>query len=113
MTLDLPNGETIQPGTVILFEGYPYRYVEDDHGVMLSPLYWGESDLDLWFESERELHDRWGSDSHGTLSEQEWRTWLRDARESPMFSEGELDSIAREVLPQESLVDRLKRFLTR
>lgn len=113
MPLRLPNGDTITPGDIILFEGYPYRYVDAEGGFTLSPLYWGDSDLDLWFDSVTELDSRWGSRSRGVLTEPEWRIWLSEARDSPRFSTAELDYIEGEVLPPPGLVDRVRRFLAR
>lgn len=112
-TLELPNGDVIEPGDVILFEGYPYRYVDRDDGFVLSPLYWGESDLDLWFESPADLEDRWGPESRGVLAEAEWRAWLDEARSSPTFSDAELESIADEVLPRRGLLGRIRRLFAR
>lgn len=110
-TLELPNGDAIEPGDVILFEGYPYRYVvpEDGGAFTLSPLYWGESMLDIPFGSRVDLEEAWGGESHGTLTEAEWRAWIEAARDDETFDDAELDAIADEVLSERGLLDRLRR----
>ena len=112
----LPNGEDVEAGTVILFEGYPYR-VDRDDGIRLSPVYWGDSALDLTFEDAEDLGDAWGEESRGTLREAEWQSWLADARADERFGDAEVDAIAQEVLGSgaggwvSQVVGRLRRLL--
>lgn len=119
-TLTLPNGETVSPGAVVLYEGYPYRYVETDSAdtaFVLSPLYWGDSPLDVPFSSREALVAQWGEESRGTLTEAEWEAWLDDARADDRFGEEELDAVAAEVLdderPRGGAFDRLRRLFGR
>ncbi|MFB6171248.1 MAG: hypothetical protein ABEJ23_01860 [Haloarculaceae archaeon] len=117
-TLTLPNGETIAPGEVILYEGYPYRYVASDDpdvAFVLSPLFWGDSPLDVPFSSRAALADQWGAESRGTLTEAEWADWLADAREDERFGAAELDAVASEVLADDrnGVLARVRRFLGR
>ena len=105
--IELPNGDVVEPGTVILYEEYPYR-VDADEGIVLSPLYWGDSELDLTFESQEALAASWGEDSAGVLSESEWRDWLTEARHDDRFGDDELDAVADVVLPSRGLVDRFR-----
>lgn len=116
-TLTLPNGETVEPGEVILYEGFPYRYVADadDAAFLLSPLFWGDSPLDVPFSSRQALVDQWTEASRGTLTEAEWEDWLADAREDDRFGEEELVFIADELLdepPNRGLLARLRRLIT-
>ena len=122
--LELPNGETIEPGEVILFEGYAYRYEgpadagagdgngrdRDPEGFRLAPIHWGDSDLDLRFSGPADLRDRWGPDSRGRLTADEWRAWLEDARTDPGFVDAELDAIESAVLPDRGPLYRLRRL---
>lgn len=119
-TLTLPNGETVSPGAVVLYEGYPYRYVEADSAdtaFVLSPLYWGGSPLDVPFPSREALVAQWSEESRGTLTEAEWEAWLDDARADDRFGDEELDAVAAEVLGDERAppgpLDRLRRLLGR
>lgn len=116
-TLTLPNGETVAPGEIILYEGYPYRYIADadEAAFILSPLFWGDSPLDVPFSSRQALVDQWTEASRGTLTEAEWEAWLTDAREDDQFGEEELLAIADELLdasPDRGLLARLHRLLT-
>lgn len=108
--IELPNGEVAEPGDVILYEGYPYR-VDRDDVIVLSPVYWGDSALDLTFESAGELSAEWGDESAGLLSESEWEEWLADARRDERFGDEELDAIADAVFESTGLVDRLRGLL--
>lgn len=120
-TLALPNGETVAPGEVILYEGYPYRFVEsdaDDAAFVLSPLFWGDSPLDIPFSSRDALVAQWGEESRGTLTEDEWEAWLADARDDDRFGDEELEAVAAEVLDEDrtagpGLLARLRRLLRR
>lgn len=112
--LELPNGDVIEPGEVILFEGYAYRYVrtpDAEHAFKLVPIHWGESMLDLPFDSADALADRWGPESRGALSASEWEDWLAEARRDPQFDAEELDAIADAVLERPGIVGRLRRRL--
>jgi hypothetical protein len=100
-TLELPNGETVTPEDVFLFNGYPYRFVpgEDDRFAFeLSPLYWGGGEMDVPFPDREHLAEQWGPESRGTLTEAEWREWLAEARADDRFDEAELAAVERAVL---------------
>jgi hypothetical protein len=112
-TLTLPNGETVTPEDVFLFDGYPYRFVPAEDGFYLSPLYWGGGEMDVPFASEAELADRWEGDSRGTLRDEEWRAWLREARHDDRFSDEELDHVARELGLERGLLARIRGLLGR
>lgn len=99
-TLTLPNGETVTPADVFLFENYPYRYVPGDgEGVAfeLSPLFWGGGQMDIPFTDRAALEAQWGPESRGTLSDEKWRAWLDEARADDRFEEEELDAVAAEL----------------
>ena len=100
-TLELPNGETVTPEDVFLFEGYPYRFVpdgDDRFAFELSPLYWGGGEMDIPFPDHEHLEARWGAESRGTLTDDEWEDWLNEARADDRFDGEELDAIERTVL---------------
>ncbi|GGN21434.1 hypothetical protein [Halarchaeum nitratireducens] len=97
--LALPTGETVTPEDVFCYGGYPYRFRPlpgDEYAFALSPLYWGESDMDVPFPDEAALEARWEG-SRGVLSDDEWRAWLADARDDERFGDDELDAIAVEL----------------
>jgi hypothetical protein len=99
-TLELPNGEEVTPEDVFLYNNYPYRFVPMDHdeySFKLSPLYWGDSEMDIPFPDEGALAEQWGDDSRGTLPPEEWDQWLRDARRDERFDHAELDAIEAEL----------------
>jgi hypothetical protein len=121
ITLELPSGDTVDTEEVFLFEGYPYRVLpadaaggiaaEDDSvTLVLRPLYWGGGDMDVPLRGREELVDRWGPDSKGTMTGEEWAAWLESARSDDRFGDEELDALARELLPGGPLV-RLRRAL--
>lgn len=105
--IELPNGDVVEPGDVILFEGYPYR-VDRNDAIVLSPVYWGESALDLSYKDAAELSAEWSDESEGLLTESEWQAWLADARRDDRFGDDELDAVADAVLESTGLVDRLR-----
>ncbi|MFC7081699.1 hypothetical protein [Halorussus caseinilyticus] len=131
-TLELPNGETVTPDDVFLYNNYPYRVVFPDeeasagdeasasdgtpddaeYEFWLSPLYWGGGEMDIPFRDRETLAEQWGSQSRGTLAAEEWEQWLREARHDDRFDDEELDALARE-LPGSGggLVDRIRRTL--
>ncbi|MFB6105415.1 MAG: hypothetical protein ABEJ70_00440 [Halobacteriaceae archaeon] len=114
-TLTLPDGETVTPEDVFLFEGYPYRFVpadEADVAFYLSPLYWGGGDMDVPFADREALAEQWGDASEGTLSAAEWESWLVEARADERFDDAELDHVRREVLGA-GVLARLRRALGR
>jgi hypothetical protein len=120
--LELPNGDVVTPGEVFLYEGYPYRFVprsDDRYEFVLSPLYWGESELDVPFSGRDALVDQWSEESRGTLSPEEWAAWIEQARGDDRFDDTEIDALARE-LPVDGppggdddggLLARLRRLL--
>ncbi|WP_435066063.1 hypothetical protein [Halobaculum sp. EA56] len=114
-TLDLPSGETVEPGTVFCFNGYPYRFVPLDHEeyrFKLAPLYWGGGDMDVPFADREELVEQWGPESRGVLADEEWRDWLVEARADDRFGDEELDAVERELLGGDGgLLGRLRRAL--
>ncbi|ODR81643.1 hypothetical protein BG842_08640 [Haladaptatus sp. W1] len=115
-TLTLPNGEEVTEDDIILYDGYPYRlrFVDDDeYEFELSPLYWGNSGMDVPFPDREALVEQWEGDSRGTLTDEEWNGWLREARHNPKFSDDELDEIARELGTNDGLLDRLRRLFGR
>lgn len=113
--LELPNGDLVADGDVILFEGYPYR-VDLDEGIVLAPVYWGDSNLDLAFEDAAEIAREWGEESRGRMSQEEWTAWLESARADDRFGDAELDAIADAVLApgddrrQTGLLGRLREL---
>jgi hypothetical protein len=115
-TLTLPNGETVTEDDIILYNGYPYRirFVDDDrYKFELSPLYWGNSGMDIPFSDREALVDQWEADSRGTLTSTEWKQWLREARHNPQFTDAEIDEIARALPTTSGLLERLRRILHR
>lgn len=120
-TLELPNGETVTPDDVFLFENYPYRFLPDDAGngvdsgrfaFVLRPLYWGGGDMDVPFSDREALVEQWSEASEGTMTEAEWRAWLREARDDDRFDDAEIDALSSELLPGGPLA-RLRRVLGR
>ncbi|MDY6818093.1 MAG: hypothetical protein SVG88_05465 [Halobacteriales archaeon] len=112
--VELPNGDVIEPGDVILYNDYPYRLVSTEAtetAFILSPLYWGDSALDIPFESRDELVAQWEADSRGLLTEEEWRDWLREARGKEMFTAEELDTIETIVIDSPGLLARIRSLL--
>jgi hypothetical protein len=116
-TLTLPNGEEITEDETVLYNGYPYRlrFVDgDDYEFALSPLYWGSSGMDIPFPDRDALVEQWESDSRGTLTDEEWDGWIREARRNPQFTDDEIDEIARQLGATETTdgpLDRLRRLL--
>lgn len=102
-TLELPNGDEVSPDDVFLYNDYPYRLVwldSDTHAFELSPLYWGDSGMDIPFRDREALVDQWETDSRGLLSDEEWAEWLDDATTDPRFGEEEVAELSAE-LPTE------------
>jgi hypothetical protein len=116
-TLELPNGETVTPDDVFLYEGYPYRFRpadEETTAFYLTPLYWGGGEMDIPFSDRGVLRAQWGEESRGLLSEEAWADWLSEARTDERFDDEELDAVARELgLAGEELglLARLRRTL--
>lgn len=99
-TLALPTDETVEPGAVFCFNGYPYRFRPLDHpeyDFALSPLVWGGGDMDVPFADRAELAAQWGPESRGVLTDAEWRDWLVEARADDRFGDDELDAVEREL----------------
>ncbi|EMA01429.1 hypothetical protein SAMN05443574_11272 [Haloarcula vallismortis] len=102
-TLELPNGDVVSPGDVFCYNDYPYRLVwleGDTHEFALSPLYWGDSGMDIPFRDREALVDQWEVDSRGQMTAEEWANWLDDATADPRYSDDEVTSLAAE-LPTE------------
>jgi len=98
--LALPNGEEVTPEDVFLYNDYPYRLVwldDGDHAFELSPLYWGDSGMDIPFRDREALVDQWEPESRGLLSAEEWADWLADASDDPRFDDTELAELAEEL----------------
>jgi len=99
--LELPNGDEVTPEDVFLYNDYPYRLVwldaAEDHAFELSPLYWGDSGMDIPFRDREALVDQWEPESKGLLSEDEWADWLDDASDDPRFDHEELAELAGEL----------------
>ena len=99
-TLELPNGDEVTSEDVFLYNDYPYRLVwldGGDHAFELSPLYWGDSGMDIPFRDREALVDQWEPESRGLLSESEWAGWLDDAGDDPRFDDEELAELAAEL----------------
>ncbi len=99
-TLTLPNGDEVGPEDVFLYNNYPYRLVwldDERHAFELSPLYWGDSGMDIPFRDREALVDQWDADSAGLLTPEEWADWLGEATEDPRFDEAELRELAAEL----------------
>jgi hypothetical protein len=117
-TLTLPNGESVTPEEVFLYNDYPYRVRfpdgDADYEFELSPLYWGGGEMDIPFRDREALIEQWGPDSRGTLTDEEWEAWLREARHDDRFGDDELDALARElsVSGGGGLVGRLRDALS-
>jgi hypothetical protein len=99
-TLELPSGDVVTPDDVFLHDGYPYRYVpveDDEYAFLLSPLYWGDSGMDIPFRDRDALAAQWSDDSRGTLTASQWRDWLDDARDDDRIDPEEVSALAREL----------------
>jgi hypothetical protein len=99
-TLELPNGDEVTADDVFLYNDYPYRLVwldDGDHEFELSPLYWGDSGMDIPFRDREALVDQWEPESKGLLSEAAWADWLEDASDDPRFDDEELEELAAEL----------------
>jgi len=100
-SLELPNGDTVTPDDVFCYNDYPYRLVwldnDDTHAFELSPLYWGDSGMDIPFRDREALVDQWEPESLGVLTAAEWRDWLEAASEDPRFDDAELEALAAEL----------------
>ncbi|WP_435125986.1 hypothetical protein [Halobaculum sp. D14] len=99
-TLTLPTGEEVTPDDAFLYDDYPYRFApmdDDRYAFALSPLYWGDSGMDVPFRSREAFLDQWVDERSGTMTDDDWRGWLRDARGDDRFDDAELDSLAREL----------------
>jgi hypothetical protein len=99
-TLELPNGDVVGPEDVFLYNNYPYRLVWLDGGEYdfeLSPLYWGDSGMDIPFQDRGALVDQWGPNSRGRLDPDEWEQWLAEARVDHRYDDTEIDAIEREL----------------
>ncbi|MBV0924650.1 hypothetical protein KTS45_10620 [Halomicroarcula limicola] len=98
-TLELPNGDVVSPEDVFLYNDYPYRLVwsDGDHAFELSPLYWGDSGMDVPFPDREALVDQWEADSRGLLTDEEWAGWLDDASDDPRFDDEEVAQLAAEL----------------
>lgn len=116
-TLELPNGDVVTPEDVFLHENYPYRYrpAADDHEFALSPLYWGDSGMDVPFPDREALAEQWGEHSRGTLTPAEWSAWLDRARTDDRFDDEEVAALASELptATESGLFDRLRAVLGR
>jgi hypothetical protein len=102
-TLKLPNGDVVSPDDVFCYNDYPYRLVwldDDTHEFALSPLYWGDSGMDIPFRDREALVDQWEVDSQGRMTAEEWADWLDDATTDPRYSDDEVASLAAD-LPTE------------
>lgn len=99
-TLELPNGDVVTPDDVFLYNDYPYRLVwldGDTHEFELSPLYWGNSGMDVPFRDREALVDQWDVDSRGLLSPEAWDRWLDDAADDDRFTDHEVEALADEL----------------
>ena len=102
-TLELPNGDVVSPADVFCYNDYPYRLVwldDDTHEFALSPLYWGDSGMDIPFRDREALVDQWETDSQGRMTGEEWAAWLDAATTDHRFDDEEVASLAAE-LPTE------------
>ena len=98
--LELPNGDEVTPEDVFLYNDYPYRLVwldDDEYDFELSPLYWGDSGMDIPFRDREALVDQWEPESRGVLPPEEWADWLDDATADPRFDDAELAELAAEL----------------
>ena len=99
-SLELPNGDAVTPDDVFLYNDYPYRLVwldDDTHAFELSPLYWGDSGMDIPFRDREALVDQWEVQSRGLLTDEQWADWLDDAEDDPRFDDDELAELAAEL----------------
>jgi len=99
-TLELPTGETVTPEDVFLYNDYPYRLVwpdGDSHAFVLSPLYWGDSGMDIPFRDREALVDQWETDSRGLLTPDQWAEWLEMASNDQRFDDEEVAHLAAEL----------------
>ena len=106
--LELPSGDVVEPGDVLLHDGYPYRYVpsdDDEHAFVLSPLHWGNSGMDIPFRDRDALAAQWSEDSRGTLTPDEWEAWLDGVRGEDWIDAEEAATLARELPVDASVAD--------
>jgi len=98
--LELPNGDEVTPEDVFLYNDYPYRLVwldDEEHEFELSPLYWGDSGMDIPFRDREALVDQWEPESRGLLTDEEWADWLDAAVDDPRYDHDELTELAAEL----------------
>ena len=99
-SLELPNGDVVTPDDVFLYNDYPYRLVwidSEDYAFELSPLYWGDSGMDVPFRDREALVDQWDADSEGLLSTERWERWLDHAEQDDRFTDHEVAALAAEL----------------
>jgi len=99
-SLELPNGDEVTTEDVFLYNDYPYRLVwldSESHEFELSPLYWGDSGMDIPFQDREALVDQWEAASRGVLTSAEWAEWLDSASDDPRFADEELTELATEL----------------
>mgnify|MGYP006275337143 FL=1 len=99
-SLTLPNGDEVTPDDAFLYNDYPYRLVWLDgrpHAFELSPLYWGDSGMDIPFQDREALVDQWEAGRQGLLTPEEWAEWLDSASADPRFDDEELAHLAEEL----------------
>ena len=70
---------------------------DDEHAFALSPLYWGDSGMDIPFRDRDALVAQWSDDSRGTLTPTEWEAWLEGARDEDWADAEEVATFAREL----------------
>jgi hypothetical protein len=98
--LELPNGDEVTPEDVFLYNDYPYRLVRldsEEYAFKLSPLYWGDSGMDIPFRDREALVDQWEAGQQGLLTPEEWADWLASASADPRFDDEELAHLAAEL----------------
>jgi hypothetical protein len=96
-SLELPNGDVVTPDDVFLYNDYPYRLVwvdSEEYAFELSPLYWGDSGMDVPFRDREALVDQWDADSEGLLPPDGWERWLDHAEGDARFTDHEVAALA-------------------
>jgi hypothetical protein len=97
-TLELPTGDAVAEGEVFLYNDYPYRlrWLDDpDYDFLFSPLFWGDSGMDIPFRDREALVDQW--ESGGVRSPEGWERWLDRVADDERFGDEEVTALAAEL----------------